>query len=153
MRRIVPLVALIAALLAGASSASAMMTAHTVCGSACGSLEVEHASGALTMAAKGVAWGQLGHGVIVLLDRSNPGGRDWSVSGAKGTRVPGTNWWRYSGRNLHVSTYGSWTMRIRKSGGVYLSVVAEGWVRLPRLGSFTLNHHWVRGGARYTLHS
>jgi hypothetical protein len=105
------------------------------------------------MAARGVAWGQVGHGTILLLDRSNPGGRSWSVSGAGGHRVKGTNWWHYSGRGLTFSTWGTWTVKIRKAGGVYLSAVAAGWVRLPWVGTFVLNHHSIRGGARYTVHS
>jgi hypothetical protein len=147
------MVALAVALLVGASSASAALSARSVCGASCGTLEASNASGALTMAANGDVWGRVGKGVILLLDRSNPGSRDWSVTGARGTRVSGTNWWRYSGRNLSFSAYHKWTIKIRKSSGVYLTAVAAGWVRLPLHGTFTRNGVHIRGGARYSLHS
>ncbi len=147
------MVALAAALLVGASNASAAMYARTVCGARCGTFEASNASGALTMAANGDVWGRVGKGTIWLLDRSNPGSRDWSVSGATGKRKAGTNWWRYSGRHLSFSAYHKWTVRIRESSGVYLTAVAAGWVQVPTSGTFTRNGVHIRGGARYTLHS
>jgi len=153
MRRIIPTVAVVGALLAGASSASAVMSAHTVCGARCGTFEASNARGALTIAANGVAWGRVGSGTIMLLDRTSPGGRDWSVSGARGTRVAGTNWWTFTGRNLSFSATNRWTIRIRKAHGVYMTAVAAGWVHVPVAGSFTINGSHVGGGARYALHS
>jgi hypothetical protein len=145
------MVALVGALLVGASSASAM-TAHTVCGARCGTFEASNARGALTMAANGDVWGRVGSGTIYLLNRSS-GPRDWSVSGARGTQVAGTNWWKFSGRNLSFSAYHTWTIRIRKASGVYLTAVAAGSVTVPTSGTFTRNGIRIRGGARYTLHS
>jgi hypothetical protein len=151
------MVVLAAALLVGASSASAALSARSVCGARCGTLEASNASGALTMAANGDVWGRIGKGVILLLDRSNPGSRGWSVSSPggplRGTRVAGTNWFRYSGRNLSFSAYHKWTIKIRKASGIYLTAVAAGWVRLPVRGTFTRNGIHIRGGARYALHS
>lgn len=147
------MVALAVAVLAGAQSASAALSARTVCGAKCGTFEASNARGALTMAANGDVWGRVGQGTILLLDRSNPGSRGWSVAGARGTRVAGTNWWRYSGRNLSFSAYHKWTIKIRKASGINLTAVAAGWVRVPTHGTFSRNGVHIRGGARYTLHS
>lgn len=146
------MVALAAALLVGASSASAALSARTVCGASCGTFEASNARGALTMYANGDVWGRVGRGTILLLNRSDPGSRGWSVSGARGTRLTG-GWWRYSGSNLSFFVGHKFTLKIRKSSGVNLTAVAAGWVRVPLSGTFTRNGVHIRGGAQYTLHS
>ena len=125
-----------------------------MCGARCGTFEASNAQRGTDDGRERATSGDgSGTGTIWLLDRSNSGSRDWSVSGATGTRVAGTNWWRYSGRNLSFSAYHKWTVRIRESSGVYLTAVAAGWVQVPTSGTFTRNGVHIRGGARYTLHS
>ena len=99
------------------------------------------------MAANGDVWGRVGKGTIWLLDRSNPGSRSWSVSGARGTKAGEQ---QSGGSTAAVTCRSRRTTSgrsgIRESSGVYLTAVAAGWVQVPTSGTFTRNGVHIRGG-------
>jgi hypothetical protein len=137
-----------------ATSQGAALSAHTLCGSSCGTLSALRGSGTLQQSGTGITYGSVGSGTIAVLDRSPNGARDYSVSGWSRT-------WRkdgfvyFKGRNMSYFVDTTWTVRITGTAGIVTNTVARGYGYIKGSGVWNVNRNgqksWPWAGRSFQL--
>ncbi len=123
----------------------------------CGTLLTQRGNGTLRITARGVTWGTVRQGQVVIRDRSSNGHRDWSVKGAEHRRHYRDGRWWYQGRNMTVYVSTRYSITIKGSGLSTSTVaVGKGYIDARRSGgSYHLNggrgHRWPLAGRRLHL--
>jgi len=137
-------------------SSGASLTAHTLCGTSCGTLAATKGSGTLRQTGTGITYGTVAAGTIAILDRSGNGRRDFSVSGWSRT------WKKYGfvyfkGRNMSYMADTSWTVRITGTSGIVANTVARGDGYIKGAGVWAVNgsaqKSWPWAGRSFALRS
>jgi hypothetical protein len=149
-------VALLAALVTAPADAG-RTTPKRYC-TECGSLQTARGAGVLRITGRGVSWGTITSGRIIIRDRSLNHHHDWSVRGQEHFRHTSDGRFIYSGSGMRVYISSRYTLAIR-GRGVSTGTVAIGrsYVRgAPRNhGSYHLNggpaHRWPLSGRRLVL--
>ncbi|MDX6552092.1 MAG: hypothetical protein QOH74_580 [Gaiellales bacterium] len=156
MKGRVTLLTLFIMLVGSAVSQAASLSAHTLCGSTCGTLAAAKGSGTLTQTGTGITYGNVGAGTIAIFDRSANGTRDFSVSGW-------TRTWKsygyvyFKGRHMSYFVDTSWTVRITGTSGIVANTVARGSGYIKGAGVWSVNRagqkSWPWAGRSFQLHS
>ncbi|MGZ4481771.1 MAG: hypothetical protein ACXVY5_06160 [Gaiellales bacterium] len=112
---------------------------------ACGTLSAS-GGGTLYQWAKGLSWGGIRTGTIVVLDRSDNGVRDWSVTGYdKKPYRRSDGRWVYQGTDMLFTASTSFFVKL-KGSGISVSTVATGTATVSGRGKYYLNgggeHSW-----------
>jgi hypothetical protein len=102
------------------------LTAHVTTCTHCGTLGAVHGDGVLRETGTGVTYGTVGQGTIAMLDRSNNGVRNFTVSGWEHSWLK-DGFTYYSGKGMSYLATTSWTVRINGSWGISASTRASGW--------------------------
>ncbi|MDX6535299.1 MAG: hypothetical protein QOF68_3043 [Gaiellales bacterium] len=156
MKGRVTLLTLLITLAGAAVSQGASLSAHTLCGSSCGTLSALNGAGNLSQTGTGITYGSVRAGTIAILDRSANGTRNYSVSGWSRT-------WRkygfvyFKGRNMSYFVDTTWTVRITGTGGIVANTVARGSGYIKGAGVWSVNRtaqkRWPSTGRSFQLHS
>jgi hypothetical protein len=156
MKGRVTILTLIMTLVGATASHGASLSAHTLCGSTCGTLSALRGSGTLHQTGTGVTYGSVGAGTIAVLDRSANGTRDFSVSGwSRSWKKDGFVY--FKGRRMTYFVDTSWTVRITGSSGIVANTVARGSGYIKGSGIWSVNtpaqKSWPWAGRSFQLHS
>ncbi len=107
--------------------------------------------GILSQSVKGLSWGSIASGTIIVLDRSDNGKRDWSVTGYdKKPYKRSDGAWVYqkstSGGLMCFTVSTSFFVKL-KGSGIGVSSVASGTATVSGRGTYNLNgggpHRWT----------
>lgn len=154
MKGRVTLLTLLITLVGAATSQGATLSAHTLCGSSCGTLATVRGAGTLTQTGTGITYGSVGAGTIAVFDRSANGSRDYSVSGwSSSWKKDGYVY--FKGRNMSYFVDTSWSVRINGTGGIVTNTVARGYGYIKGSGLWNVNRNgqtsWPSAGRSFQL--
>jgi hypothetical protein len=157
MRKLLLILGLVLSAMAAApvGAQAAPVLAQSLCGTTCGTFQTWNGAGQQRASATGTAYGSIGRGTIVLLDRSADGVRGWSVAGYDRSVRLKDGWWKFTGVDMTFSTKKSWSFKILKARGINVRIVASGSTYIQGSGRYSINSSnwrtWPALGRRYFL--
>jgi hypothetical protein len=157
MRKLLTLGLVFAAMAAAPAGAQAgPVLARSLCGSTCGTFQTWNGAGDQRGSATGTAYGSIGRGTILLLDRTADGVRGWSVAGYDRSPVRlKYGWWKFQGTDMTFSAMKAWSFKIVKAHGINVRIVASGSTYVQGSGYYSINssnwRSWPALGRRFSL--